>query len=101
MNDSGEASGVPRWFWVCAVLALVWNLIGAAAFLDVGRAWFEDRDNGPNGGVLANVGFGLRFNSSRAEKSSVIHIDLAYPLVKEDDVDIDNSQFLITVKDSF
>ena len=34
MNDnSGEASGVPRWFWVCAVLALVWNLIGAAAFL--------------------------------------------------------------------
>jgi outer membrane protein assembly factor BamA len=75
--------------------------VGAAAFLDVGRAWFEDRDNGPNGGVLANVGFGLRFNSSRAEKSSVIHIDLAYPLVKEDDVDIDNTQFLITVKDSF
>lgn len=61
--------------------------VGAAAFLDVGRAWYEDRDNGANGGVLANAGIGLRFNSSRASLGRVIHVDLAFPLTGGDDVD--------------
>ena len=73
--------------------------VGYAAFFDVGRAWFEDRDNGSNGDVLANAGIGLRLNSSRAEKSSVIHLDLAFPFMKDDDVD--SVQFLISVKDRF
>ncbi len=73
--------------------------VGFAAFLDVGRAWFENRDNGSNGDVLANVGFGLRLNSSRAEKSSVLHLDLAFPFMKDDDVD--SVQFLVTLKDRF
>ena len=73
--------------------------VGAAAFFDVGRAWFSNRDNGSNGDVLANVGVGLRLNSSRADKTSVIHIDLAFPLVRDNDVD--DVQFLITVKDRF
>ena len=73
--------------------------VGAAVFLDAGRAWFSNRDNGSNGDVLANAGIGLRLNSSRADKSSVIHIDVAFPFIKDDDVD--NVQFLVTVKDRF
>lgn len=73
--------------------------VGAAAFIDVGRAWFNNRDNGPNGEVLANAGIGLRLNSSRAQKSSVIHIDLAFPFVGDDDVD--DYQFLVTIKNRF
>lgn len=73
--------------------------VGAAAFFDVGRAWFPNEDNGSNGDVLSNAGIGLRLNSSRAEKGSVIHIDLAFPFDKDDDVD--DVQFLITVKDTF
>jgi hypothetical protein len=41
----------------------------------------------------------LRLNSSRAEKGSVMHIDLAFPFMHDDDVD--DVQFLITVKDRF
>lgn len=73
--------------------------VGYAAFFDVGRAWFDDQDNGSNGGVLSNAGFGIRLNSSRAEKSSVIHIDLAFPFNRDDDVD--SVQLLMTVKDRF
>lgn len=73
--------------------------VGAAAFFDIGRAWFNNRDNGSNGDVLADVGVGLRFNSSRADKGSVVHVDFAFPLVKDDDVD--SFQFLVTVKDTF
>ena len=79
----------------------LFNLIrvGVAAFFDVGRAWFKGRDNGSNGDVLANAGVGLRFTSSRASKSSMLHLDLAFPFMKDDDVD--DYQLLITVKDRF
>ncbi|WP_188109762.1 BamA/TamA family outer membrane protein [Pseudohalioglobus sediminis] len=73
--------------------------VGYAVFFDVGRAWFEGEDNGSNGGVLSNAGIGIRLNSSRAEKGSVIHIDLAFPFNKDDDVD--DVQLLMTVKDRF
>lgn len=73
--------------------------VGFAAFIDVGRAWFEDGNNGSNGGVLANAGLGIRLNSSRAEKSAVIHIDFAFPFVTDDDVS--GSQVLFTVRDRF
>ncbi|PLW68517.1 hypothetical protein C0039_12135 [Pseudohalioglobus lutimaris] len=73
--------------------------VGYAVFFDVGRAWFEGEDNGSNGGVLSNAGIGIRLNSSRAEKGSVIHIDLAFPFNKDDDVD--SVQLLMTVKDRF
>lgn len=73
--------------------------VGFAAFLDVGRAWYSNRDNGSNGGVLSNAGIGLRLNSSRADKGSVIHLDLAFPFNKDDDVD--SMQFLVTVKETF
>lgn len=73
--------------------------VGYAVFFDVGRAWFKGEDNGSNGGVLSNAGIGIRLNSSRAEKGSVVHIDLAFPFNKDDDVD--SVQLLMTVKDRF
>ncbi|MFT5484355.1 MAG: hypothetical protein ACI9GW_003020 [Halieaceae bacterium] len=73
--------------------------VGAAAFIDVGRAWFSGEDNGSNGGVLTNVDIGLRLSSSRAEKGRMLHIDLAVPFNKDDDVD--DVQLLVTLKASF
>ena len=51
--------------------------VAAAAFVDVGRAWDSKRDND----TLANIGVGLRFESTRTDRSLVYHIDLAFPLV--------------------
>lgn len=60
--------------------------IGSALFVDVGRAWYNDRDNGENGGVLANVGFGLRVISSRFRSDRVLHIDVSFPLQSGEDI---------------
>lgn len=73
--------------------------VGGAVFFDAGRAWFRNRDNGSNGDTLANMGLGLRVNSSRTQKGSVVHIDLAFPLVK--DQYVDDVQFLISAKKVF
>lgn len=72
---------------------------GWAIFFDIGRAWFPDRDNGPNSGSLANIGFGIRLAPTKSNIGQVIHLDLAMPLNKHDDVD--DVQFLITIKDTF
>ena len=53
--------------------------VAAAGFVDVGRAWDAKHDND----VLANVGVGLRFESTRTDRSLVYHIDLAFPMVDE------------------
>ncbi len=53
--------------------------IAGAVFVDVGRAWDSTRDNP----VLANAGFGLRFESTRTDRSRVYHIDFAFPLVSQ------------------
>ncbi len=81
--------------------------VAAAAFVDVGRAWGSSvrgaspsrspaegsslRGASPSrspaegskhdNDVLANVGVGLRFESTRTDRSLVYHIDLAFPLV--------------------
>ena len=59
----------------------LWRVVrvAGAAFVDVGRAWDSARDNP----VLANVGFGLRFESTRTDRSRVYHIDFAFPVVDE------------------
>lgn len=51
--------------------------IAGAAFVDVGRAWSSRHDND----LLANVGVGLRFESTRTDRSIVYHLDVATPLV--------------------
>ncbi|TDT37050.1 surface antigen-like protein [Halospina denitrificans] len=62
--------------------------IGGVAFLDVGRAWFDDgRRNGPDEGVLTDLGVGLRLASSRIEVDRMLHLDFAVPLDGDDRID--------------
>lgn len=51
--------------------------IALAGFVDVGRAWSSHNDNK----TLANVGVGLRFESTRTNRNLVYHLDLAFPVV--------------------
>lgn len=86
-----------RYYWEYDLLQLF--KVGGAAFFDIGRAWFADQHNGDNGQVLKNVGIGLRLAPSRANAGTVIHLDIAAPLDKRDDVD--SVQWLVTVKNTF
>ncbi len=74
----------------------LWRLfyIGSAAFFDIGRAWFPDRndypdveDRGDDDDVLTNIGIGLRITSSRFRSDQVLHIDLAFPLERGENID--------------
>jgi hypothetical protein len=80
----------------------LWKLadIGAAAFVDVGRAWGQ-AVLGPaqNLGLLKDVGVGLRFGSTRSALGNVVHVDLAFPL--DGTGSIDDVQLLIQTKRSF
>ncbi len=58
--------------------------VGLVMFVDVGKAWGGAYSSSKD---LANVGFGLRLGSSKARVGSVLHIDLAVPLVDQDQVD--------------
>ncbi|MCY3840886.1 MAG: hypothetical protein OXH09_19945 [Gammaproteobacteria bacterium] len=51
--------------------------IALAGFVDVGRAWSSGQAND----TLANVGLGLRLESTRTNRSLVYHLDVAFPLV--------------------
>ena len=57
--------------------------LGAAAFVDVGRAWGGPFDNPVAPGWLADVGVGLRLFNVRAAFAAVIHLDLAMPVDPE------------------
>lgn len=54
--------------------------VGAAAYIDHGRAWGGDNPNSGNPGWLTDIGFGLRIFSDRSASGRVLHIDLAFPL---------------------
>ncbi len=80
----------------------LWHLfnVGAAIFVDSGRAWFDNRDNGSlDAGILTNAGIGLRLSSTRAGHNRVIHIDLAKPIGAEGDVS--GLQLTVTLKSEF
>lgn len=73
--------------------------VGAAAFFDVGRTWGTDITGLESSGWLRDVGIGLRLGSSRSSFGNVIHIDLAFPL--DGDEDIDDVQLLVETKARF
>jgi len=73
--------------------------VGAAAFADIGRTWGTDVTGAESLGTLRDVGIGLRLGSSRSSFGNVVHIDLAFPL--DGDEDIDSVQLLVTTKGSF
>jgi outer membrane protein assembly factor BamA len=81
--------------------AFPWRLfrVGAAAYMDVGRAWGGDNTNTVNPGWLANVGVGLRFFSVRTGFGNVLHLDLAAPINPTDD--LDSVQVLLRGRASF
>lgn len=80
--------------------------LGAAVFLDVGRAWFEDEVPpwipGPLDGeafdTLVDVGFGLRMESTRTRRDFIVHLDVGFPLTSGPDVR--DVEFTVTAKRS-
>jgi hypothetical protein len=68
--------------------------VGLVGFVDVGRTWFSDDSNDAGYGTLADVGFGLRFESTRTRRDRVLHVDFAVPLVDGPEV----SSFQISVQ---
>jgi hemolysin activation/secretion protein len=73
--------------------------VGAAVFFDAGRTWGSDVVGTPNLGLLKDVGVGLRLGNQRSSHGSVIHLDVAFPLDRTDD--IDSVQFLIQTRKTF
>ena len=67
--------------------------VGAAIFADVARAWGEDAIGVREDEVLANVGFGLRLGSTRSSSNRVFHVDIAFPLTANDNIDKVQIQF--------
>jgi outer membrane protein assembly factor BamA len=73
--------------------------VGAAAFVDAGRMWGEDRFAPPPEGWLTDVGVGLRLGSARSGLGNILHVDIAFPLNRDNG--IDGLQLLIETKKSF
>lgn len=73
--------------------------VGAAVFFDAGRAWGQDEYAAPPAGWLKDVGIGLRLGSARSGLGNVLHLDLAMPLDRTND--IDSLQLLVETRKSF
>ena len=73
--------------------------LGGAVFFDMGRTWGDNPAGEPGQGWLRDVGFGLRFANTRTSIGKVIHVDVAFPLDGDDD--IDSVQLLLEGKRSF
>lgn len=54
--------------------------IGSAAFIEAGKAWDSANSVVQSDSVLADIGIGLRANSSKARPNHVMHLDLAVPV---------------------
>jgi hypothetical protein len=75
--------------------------VGWAFFVDVGRAWTPGEDIEFEDDYLANVGFGLRLSSSKADVGRFLHIDVAFPLTNRNDPDVDSSLLSVRLTDKF
>lgn len=65
--------------------------VGAVAFFDVGKAWgLEQYGASP---TLADVGFGLRFSSTKVRIGNVVHVDVATPLTAREGL----SEYQLTI----
>lgn len=73
--------------------------VGAAVFFDAGRSWGHDNYAVAPSGWLKDVGVGLRLGSARSGLGNVLHIDLAMPLDRTND--IQSLQLLIETRKSF
>ncbi len=73
--------------------------VGGAAFVDVGRAWHGLGAQTAGERTLSDLGFGLRLQSARSARGSVLHADIAAPLNARDQVK--SVQFLLKSYTSF
>jgi len=69
--------------------------VGTAVFADVGAAW----DDGEDPEFLKDVGFGLRILGTRQANAKVTHIDFAFPL--DANGQIDQFQLVVSAKTQF
>lgn len=74
--------------------------LGFAVFIDIGRAWDPDINEGFEDDYLASAGFGIRLASSKSDSGRVIHIDFAFPLTNRDEPEVDSSDVSINIKSS-
>ena len=79
----------------------IYNLfdVGAAAFVDTGRVYGTGDFAPQTEQWLSSVGIGARFYSRHASDTKVIHLDVSFPMLKDENVN--NVEFLITTKSSF
>jgi hemolysin activation/secretion protein len=70
--------------------------VAGAVFADTGRTWGTDVTGATSLGLLSDVGIGLRLGTSRSAFGNVLHIDLAFPLDGDDD--IDSVQLVVATK---
>lgn len=75
--------------------------VGAAVFIDAGRAWTPGQDNGSTEQLLANAGFGLRLASSKAASDRIAHLDFAFPVSNRNDPAVDTVLVAFTIKSRF
>jgi outer membrane protein assembly factor BamA len=73
--------------------------VGGAIFFDAGRVWGDGAPSVLDNELLRDVGFGIRLGAERSGLGRMIHIDLAFPLDGQDD--IDSMQFYVSTKKSF
>jgi outer membrane protein assembly factor BamA len=73
--------------------------IGGAIFADVGRVWGNNAVDEYRHGWLRDIGFGLRFASTRTGFRKMVHLDIAFPL--DGDNSIDDVQILLESKRTF
>lgn len=75
--------------------------LGWALFVDVGKAWKPGTDSGFEDDYLANIGFGIRLASTKADSGRVIHIDWAKPLLNKNDPEVNSSEISVRIKTKF
>jgi hemolysin activation/secretion protein len=73
--------------------------VGAAIFADSGRMWGRDPFAAAPEGWLTDVGVGLRLGSVRSGLGNILHIDVAFPLNRTNNIDA--MQLSIETKRSF
>ena len=73
--------------------------VGAAVFVDTGKAWTPGVERDSDLGWLTNIGLGLRISPSRSGFGSMIHLDVALPL--DASGDIAKTQWLVSSKETF
>ncbi|MBC3767550.1 hypothetical protein [Neptunicella marina] len=79
----------------------IYNLfeLGAAAFVDTGKAFSTNDFHNDTNQWLTSVGIGARLFSKHSSDAKVIHIDMSFPMLNHQNVN--NVEFLITTRTSF